>query len=750
MYRRLFKSAFIVFGFWWAVLATLAFALSPLHMPLVIQSSTAVMVLWGIGVFAGPIVVITWLVLDRRTQQKMLSADRVRGLISSIGEVPLNAKEPSRAPNLPTFTGVPNVAASFYPLWIEHYEKSHPSHVALVKAMLQIYEYNKTMPATHVRGGHGGRTLLQHSMLVAYQMQTIAMKWEYKGLRDKTGKKVLVKLRNEGYKFDPLDPLVVITGLAHDIGKIEAFIYDGTELVGSRHEHDLTGARMLARLPEMWDIPDADRQALLLAIAHYHHPMELPLAPDRHAIDDRTIALMELLIKADFTASAIERNNTVPSEADYDEEMDKRQEQQITDEVIWESLISLIEETGRINSPDRNYNVGTLCLVKGQNSTRLVLHETSLRGALAKRLGIHETKKAGDSRDELTIKILQLLDKHNVLVKTFQGVTYEAASSLWRVGFFGKKAGKGKGEVEYIAGWPAAIIVMPSISKYVESLPTYHWVADIERGTMGKARAKKDSPAPAAEAAADATKDVAPVAGEGAGGSGSADPTDVTEDAGHTTPVTEERIEEAGVVEERAEVVPAVAHDFGADDEPDPFKNPPPNVSNERRRPQKAKGGATNSTRVDLAGLQGMKQAMQENGSKAVSIAAGSAENQPPAEPMVKRFVVPVSKQQGPSQQIEEISPYTLKKAIAKTLRADPVPTSPGADGGMYYIMSTMSLAKHVPEVNWSAVSADIIGLSKTERGKGIIATEDSGQLYLCVDCLMMKSFMDAEDTEQQ
>jgi hypothetical protein len=739
LYRQVFRSGFIVFTFWWLLLGAVAVYHFNFNIAFALHSSVSVMVLWAIGALSGPIAVITWLILERGTKQKLLMSDSVRGLVSSIGEVPNNAREPVRSVNLPVFEGIPNVASSFYPLWMEHYSKTHPQHVALLKAMLQIYEHNKAMPATHVRGGHGGRTLLQHSLLVAYQMQNIAMKWEYTGLRDKSGKKVLVKLRNEGYKFDPLDPLVVLTGLAHDIGKIEAFIYDGAELVGSRHEHDLTGARMLARLPEMWDIPDTDRQAILLAIAHYHHPMELPLAPDRHAIDDRTIALMELLIKADFTASAIERHNQVPTESDYDKEMDQRQEREITDDVIWESLIALIEETGRINSPDRNYNVGTVCQVKGQNSTRLVLHETSLRGAITQRLGISETKRGGDSRDELTVKILELLDKHNVLVKTFQGATYEAGSALWRVGFFGKKSGKGKSEVEYITGWPAAIIVMPTISKYVESLPSYHWVADIERGTMGKARAKKGQ----TEQSQEETQQQVPPA-----------------DAPVVAP---ERIVEPVATAEVAVVETAQAveetpsrSEWAPLDEENPFKHPPKQQGAAQRQPQKGRG-ATNSTRVDLAGLQGVRDQMEgkspsvpQNVSPEGSAAVGGGDTAPvAAEPILSRFIVPVSKQHGPKQ-IDEISPYLLKKAIAKTLRIEPMPTSPGGNGEMFYIMSTLALVKHVPEINWAAVSADIIGLAKTERGKGFIATEEGGQLYLCVDCMMMKSFMDGEDADQR
>lgn len=758
MYRQVFKSAFIVFSFWWVVLGFLAIYRYKFDVVLAFHSSVAVAILWGIGLVSGPIAMIAWLILERKTQVGFLAPDNVRGLISSIGEVPMNAKEPTRSHELPVFDDMPNVASEFYPLWIQHYEKSHPKHVALLKAMLQIYQHNRLMPATHVRGGHGGRTLLQHSLLVAYQMQNIAMKWEYKGLRDKTGKKVLVKLRNEGYKFDPLDPLVVITGLAHDIGKIEAFIYDGDELVGSRHEHDLTGARMLARLPEMWDIPDADRQAVLLAIAHYHHPMELPLAPDRHAIDDRTIALMELLIKADFTASAIERNNKVPTESDYDQEMDDRQERTITDEVIWETLISLLEETGRINSPDRNYNVGTLCQVKGQNSTRLVLHETSLRGAIVQRLGIHETKRGGDSRDELTVKLLELLDKHNVLVKTVQGVTYEAGSALWKVGFFGKKSGKGKGEIEYITGWPAAILVMPTITKYVESLPSYHWVADVERGTMGKARAKKNVPGEGDDQVPTEPAEVAPTVVP-AERIVEALPVAIAKaQAEHQPTVTSADVVEPAQVSS-SDSMETTAGKWTPLDEEDPFKNPPPPPAEVASHHPKKRKGSANSTRIDFEGLRGARDAMDtkprdaqekppERPAKRVEpalVAQTPAAIQP--EGMLSRFIVPVSKQQGPKQ-ITEISPYSLKKAISKTLRVDPMPTSPSGDGGMFYIMSTLALVKNVPEIDWSAVSADIIGLAKTERGKGFIATEEDGQLYLCVDCMMMKSFMDAEDAE--
>jgi hypothetical protein len=293
--------------------------------------------------------------------------------------------------------------------------------------------------------------------------------------------------------------------------------------------------------------------------------------------------------------------------------------------------------------------------------------------------------------------------------------------------------------VEYITGWPAAIIVMPTISKYVESLPSYHWVADIERGTMGKARAKKGQ----TEQSQEETQQQVPPA-----------------DAPVVAP---ERIVEPVATAEVAVVETAQAveetpsrSEWAPLDEENPFKHPPKQQGAAQRQPQKGRG-ATNSTRVDLAGLQGVRDQMEgkspsvpQNVSPEGSAAVGGGDTAPvAAEPILSRFIVPVSKQHGPKQ-IDEISPYLLKKAIAKTLRIEPMPTSPGGNGEMFYIMSTLALVKHVPEINWAAVSADIIGLAKTERGKGFIATEEGGQLYLCVDCMMMKSFMDGEDADQR
>lgn len=742
MYPQVFQSAAIVVAFWWSVLGLIGIFKFKNDLGLALSSSLSVFILCLVGALLGSVAVVAWLILDRQTKKDLLQKDNVRGLMCTIGEVPVNAKEPPRAPVLPVFTGVPNVPENFYPLWIEHYEKTHPQHVALVKAMLQVYELNKDLPATHVKGGHGGRTLLQHSLLVAYQMQTIAMKWTYTGLRSKRGKKVLLKLRDDNYQFNPEDPMVVATGLAHDIGKIEAFIFDGKEIIGSRHEHDLTGARMLARLPEMWSIPDSDRQAILLAIAHYHHPMELPVAPDLRAVDDRTVALMELLIKADFTASAIERTNKVPSETDYDTEMNALEGAENTDELLWESFLELIQESGRINSADVHYNIGTICQVKGQNAMRLVLHEESLRGALMRKMEMDSSPVYGDGRSEVTVRLLRLLDKHGVLVKRFGDWEYGAESALWAVAFHGRKAGKAKGKIEHITGWQATLILLPTVHAYVEQLPSYHWVGTVTRGTLGSGRSKKIDPA-----------------------TGEIQETDEIKQPTEQLAVAQDvKLLDAAQVE--VSDPPAIAS-LDPNGDPDWTTVPVAPVEEETERnpaPQKAQQPAqkhqqghqkgkkhNDNVKYDVDALNKHSEATKA-AAKAVVQHAEELPLQKPTNtavleavfetsPEVSQFIVTAGEQTQKQQFM--VTPFSLLNSLQKVIQDDALQTAARGSGSVVYIVPRHSLVKHFPNIEWSEALPGILSLCKSKRVYGVEIMESSGEVFFVVDAMMMKSFME-------
>jgi hypothetical protein len=726
MFPQVFGYALTVFSFWWVVLGALNVFHGDTELIPALEASVNVVIMWIIGGVLGSIGAVTWVVLERQARKEGLVADKVRGLACSIGPVPLNAVAPGRAAKLPSFIGLPDVPADFFPDWIARYKEPHPAHVRLVEAMLQVYEQSKHLPATHVVGGHGGRTLLQHSLLVSYQMQNLAYKWSYTGLRDRTGKKVLLKLRDGSYEFDPSDPLVLIVGLAHDIGKIEAFIFENGKIVGSHHEHDLTGARMMARLPEMWEIPDADRVALLLAIAHYHHPMELPLSPDRRAIDDRTIAVMELLIKADFVASAIERKGVTPSEQDYNQEMDEREKSEITDENLWIAFTEILNETGRINSADLNYNVGTICQIAGQNAMRLVLHEPSIRGALMRRLGIMNAEQMGDGRYPLTIRLLKLIDEHALLIKNIKDLNYPAESALWSVSFFGRKKTRGTNEAARLTGWPAAIVMLPSVTPFVSALPSYPWTGQVERGTMGQARTK---------ATTDDAPEIDPCAGKSDAGT--------TEEESHV--MTNADIEVATVAEAPADSDMATLE-----------RSTQRTAAKESHKRTTGKG---HSPKIDLGALDRAKSIMQANtgpeqapqGLQEAPVDPESGtlpdtENQASGVlldgPALNAFIVPVSEQQSEAP-APSVSPFVLKKAVAKVISQEAMSITETGGGRKIYLVSKLHLVKHVPDFDWSRASSDIIALCKSSRGVGFETIESNGDLYILVDALMIKEFMD-------
>lgn len=490
MNQNVLRSAFTVVVFWWLCYATWGLLFGQASWVEAWHASLVMLILVSIGVIGGFAGVWTYIWSDKEVTKAMTQGDAVRGLGCNLGEVPLIAAEPAQAENLPALDKIPDVPGDFYAKWFEKYRQSHPHHAAMMEALLRIYEAKRSLPATHIAGGHGGRTLLEHSLLAGYFMDKLAHSWTYTGLRDRSGKRVVLKLRDASYKFNSDDPLIAIIGVAHDIGKIEAYIFDKkdpSKIIGIHHEHDLTGARMIARLPQAWDIPDVDRQAMFLAIAHYHHPMELPLSPDRRAIDDRTIALMELLIKTDFVTSRVESRGVEPSEKEYEESGAQQANAELTPETLYQAFVDIINEHGRINSPDPRFNVATLCAGDGFDKPMLMLKEDALRPALVKRLGLGSSHAGGDGRHQITIDLLERLDKEGVLYKTHDGVEFSAQNSLWNVDFMVRATSGATPEKK--SGWSAVIIIDPKLFPKIEQMEPYWWYAIIQRGSMGAARA---------------------------------------------------------------------------------------------------------------------------------------------------------------------------------------------------------------------------------------------------------------------
>lgn len=357
---------------------------------------------------------------------------------------------------------------------------SHPEHIVFLDSLLAIFAERMHLPATHVEGDHGYSTLFEHSLLVAGVMQETAPQWKYEGIKNKAGD-IVTPLRRPDYHFKSDDPIVYLVGLAHDIGKIESFRFGANgKVVGTRHEHDLIGARMLARISAFWGLPVEDRDALTLAIGFYHHPQAIPLDDGGIVRDDRTIALMELLISADRLAGKIEslhpydgpssalsnkvaaprlRSNT-SSEAPLPSPTLETKHVKLVEELgdvriprVYQAFVDLCGEADRINCPDHSTNIGQ------KYGEYLVFHGESLSKWLCRSLGVKD-ETLGDGRHKILDELLQSFEAKDILYNEFEGQRYSASRAYWDVAFFSRSE-KENGKPKPLRGWRHAVIIRP-------------------------------------------------------------------------------------------------------------------------------------------------------------------------------------------------------------------------------------------------------------------------------------------------
>lgn len=407
--------------------------------------------------------------------RQSLSNNSDRGMLSTIGIVPGGRVKPEMLQDHGWQEKIGfeqyGEAGKAVRLWLANLQNSHPGHYRLAGAVLRILAHNPKLPATHVEGGHGGKSLLEHSLTVAQCALSAARTWEYKGQFSSKG--VLVSaLRDPLYKFRSDDPLIGIIALAHDIGKIECYLWDSGDIVGCRREHDSVSGMMLASLDETWDIPMVDAEAMIQAVSHYHKPMMLPLKDDRRPGDDRTVALMELLISADNIAGKIESGMVYEDGAGGSISSRVAEDATEADKArIWKAFLDVTSVPDAIN--------GRSSASIGQKCEGLVyLKESGLRVAMMKALGMSGTRKLGDGRYLVTVHIMETLMDNGVLFHRYEGQEYSHHRAMFRVAFHNGKTG------DHITTWPTVLIIDPMANDQLpalRALADHPSVASIER-----------------------------------------------------------------------------------------------------------------------------------------------------------------------------------------------------------------------------------------------------------------------------
>ena len=216
------------------------------------------------------------------------------------------------------------------------------------------------LPASPRAGEHGGASLLEHSLRVCAALAWVWTAREEAALKESAERikqlptNVTQPLESAPY---PLE-IAILTGIAHDVGKVACFKKSGDGSIQVIGLHDMVGSRILGKLPSFWNLrdeqgnPDPFVQHLLTqSIRYYHHPNAFPMSGFKREMLSPDPAIQQLMgdiRQADLIAGALEGRQEEIAQ-DYLEEEDL--EEQGLEEQIWDAFLFLMEDASRVNSP---------------------------------------------------------------------------------------------------------------------------------------------------------------------------------------------------------------------------------------------------------------------------------------------------------------------------------------------------------------------------------------------------------------
>lgn len=317
----LIVSGLIVYSFWYILLYMLLLFTRHVLPIWVVEDYPASLLIMGLGAGAGLMATLGVRAFTLHRREAIVHAgDADRGAIVSLGEMPA-------LPQAVRGKVTPEIEAALHRrFWWPMVALDFPAHARAIEAVLGVMAKESRLPASPIPGGHGGRTLIEHSLGVADGILRMAQAWRYTGQKDKRGR-VRVRLKDpdaEYHRFMKQDVgLLALAGFAHDIGKVTCYEPSGTaagrtvpvtEVVPN---HDTEGASLLRMIPEVMSLPYPDRRALLVAVGYYHHPGAITISDP---VDDRMRSLTELLIAADVATGKAEGHVLDPADYAYGDE----------------------------------------------------------------------------------------------------------------------------------------------------------------------------------------------------------------------------------------------------------------------------------------------------------------------------------------------------------------------------------------------------------------------------------------------
>lgn len=338
-------------------------------------------------------------------------------------------------------TGQAKEASSDQSLSVDHLLKDDFKRAFL--DVLCIYATRPQLPATTRSGFHGTIVnpilLIDHALSVADAALRITPDFIYRGLVSRPKKMPVLPPRDSHYMPDTFKSecpvgLIALTAMAHDLGKVFTFEEDADGRVSeTKGKHGPVGARMISRIPSIQALHPQHIRTLTAVLAHYHACHTLPLDVDLKSgemmiRDDKTVAVMEIVIAADKEICSKEASATVAL-SDYESDMVPVLDKE--DALIWESVFLAL-----MPSIDRKpINGGNHERLGFKYKERVYLIEEALNSAVLERVGNIQKPGERGGVNTLTEAILLALKSKEILVTDYDGKQLHPSVALYTVEF---------------------------------------------------------------------------------------------------------------------------------------------------------------------------------------------------------------------------------------------------------------------------------------------------------------------------
>lgn len=217
-------------------------------------------------------------------------------------------------------------------------------------------------------------------------------------------------------------PLSLITAAAHDMGKITAYTKDSTSGEWKRIKwHDKESARHLALLPAWWEMPDADRMSVLMAVKYGHTPGAMPDLDTEGQTLNTALKILDGVHEADTSTTRDEKRKV----------LDKTDIPGALYEAFIDNLAVLPFQTPGL--PKGVKAVGW------KTKSRIYLLEIKLRETLMPKLdpdlraalgGIYREKT---KVTPFTLELLKALEGRGWLIREIDQMKLDIKEALWKI-----------------------------------------------------------------------------------------------------------------------------------------------------------------------------------------------------------------------------------------------------------------------------------------------------------------------------